>query len=105
MTEGGSPDSCHRIFDEGEINAEGEHQMLITPFASEAKAQTQNEDEVTAIRRPSAANRQAIVSVALIIAAIVAIFVALSTVTPVAFAALGFLPLIQYRLMAQLSAD
>lgn len=49
-------------------------------------------------RRP-AIKRQAVVSVALLIAVMVGVFVALSTVTPVAFAALGFLPIVQHRLM------
>ncbi len=49
-------------------------------------------------RRPTI-KKQAVVSVVLLIAVMVGVFVALSTVTPVAFAALGFLPVIQHRLM------
>lgn len=75
--------------------------MLTTPFT----AQDMREEAAHPARRQTTTSRQAIISVALVIAAIVAVFVALSTVTPVAFAALGFLPLIQHRLMAQLSAD
>ena len=51
-----------------------------------------------AVRRPLV-RKQAVVSVALLVAVMVGVFVALSTVTPVAFAALGFLPIIQHRLM------
>lgn len=50
------------------------------------------------VRRPTI-KKQAVVSVALLVAVMVGVFVALSTVTPVAFAALGFLPIIQHRLM------
>lgn len=50
------------------------------------------------VRRPTI-KRQAVVSVALLVAVMVGVFVALSTVTPVAFAALGFLPIVQHRLM------
>ena len=52
----------------------------------------------SAIRRPLV-RKQAVVSVALLVAVMVGVFVALSTVTPVAFAALGFLPIVQHRLM------
>ena len=79
--------------------------MLMTPHNAEATTQSPQPEPSAPRHHRQEANRQAIVSVALVIAAIVAVFVALSTVTPVAFAALGFLPLIQYRLMAQLSAD
>lgn len=79
--------------------------MLTTPFAAQATAHNMREEAARPARHHTRANRQAIISIALVIAAIVAVFVALSTVTPVAFAALGFLPLIQHRLMAQLSAD
>ena len=41
-----------------------------------------------------------VITLTMAMCAVVVTFVALATVTPVAFAALGCLPIVQYRLMA-----
>jgi hypothetical protein len=46
----------------------------------------------------------AAITIAMALSVIVALFVALATVTPLAFAALGLLPIIQYRLMSLLES-